>query len=75
LKNSTFVTIDIDEVFLYNFLLKNAFCFWNFIGDTVGTVMDGVVSNENKIQEEFKGKIDRYNFERKKNNIFLNKSY
>ncbi len=37
--------------------------------------MDGVVSNENKIQEEFKGKIDRYNFERKKNNIFLNKSY
>ncbi len=48
---------------------------FDYIGDTVGTVTDEVVSNENKIQEEFKGKIDRYNFERKKNNIFLNKSY
>jgi hypothetical protein len=70
LKNSTFVTIDIDEVFLYNFLLANSFCFWNFIGDAVVTVMDGVVSNENKIQEEFKGKIDEYNSKRKKTMFF-----
>jgi len=43
---------------------------FDYIGDTVGTVTDEVVSNENKIQEEFQGKIDEYNSKRKKTIFF-----
>jgi len=50
-------------VFVYNFLFRNSSFLLDFIGDTVGVIMDGVVSNEASILEEFKGKIDRQNFE------------
>jgi len=56
--NSRFVIINIGEVFVYNFFFRNSFSLWEFIGDNLGKVMDGVVSNEPKIREEFKGKID-----------------